>query len=336
MSQKRTPYIIAEIASAHEGSPDLALAIAQASIKAGADAVKFQIFKTHQLLSRYNPKFEEFGEIEIKPEQWKKILNEIANADVDIIVEPYDLSSFELAKASGGVDAHKVPTANIGDIDFLERIGKSHKPVYLGVGGAQWEEIERAVSILKETGDTPPVLMCGFQDFPTRLEDSKLFQIQKLRDAFGCPVGYADHVDAEDGKMARMVPALAIAAGATVIEKHITDDRTRKGRDHYSALNPDEFMEFVRLMRMLPIIMGDEKEWVLTDAEKQYRNFTKRQAVATRDIAAGASLSASDVVFKRIDKTGLSPGEISGYLGKVFSRAKKADEPLVYEDFSDG
>ena len=261
-------------------------------------------------------------------------MDAISSADVDIIVEPYDLSSFSVAHGTGHVHAYKVPTANIGDIEFLERIAQSRKPVYLGVGGAKWPEIEKAVSILKEMGSPRLVLMCGFQNFPTRLEDSKLFQIQRLQDAFGCDVGYADHVDAEDREMARVVPALAIAVGANVIEKHITDDRTRKGRDHYSSLNPDEFGEFVKLMRKLPVIIGTENEWVLTDAEKQYRNFTKRQAVAARDIAAGASLSDGDVMFKRIDKPGLSPADISSYTGKIFVRQIKADEPIMREDFN--
>ena len=151
--------------------------------------------------------------------------------------------------------------------------------------------------------------------------------------ANGYPVGYADHVDAEEKEMVRMIPALAISMGAKVIEKHITDDRTRKGRDHYSALNPDEFKSFVRLLRSLPDIIGVEQEWRLSEAEIKYRKFTKRQVVASHKIAAGTKLGLIDIAFKRTNKDGLTAEEISEYVGKKIKRSKKADKALNREDF---
>ena len=207
---------------------------------------------------------------------------------------------------------------------------KSGKPLYLGVGGAKWKEIKQVASLLQGTDVT---LMCGFQNFPTKLEDSKLFQLQQIKDEFGYAVGYADHVNAEDQEMARIVPVLAFSMGAKVIEKHITDDRTRKGRDHYSALNPEEFKSFVQLLRSLPDIIGVEQEWRLSEAEMKYRKFTKRQAVASREIAAGEKLNIKDVVYKRTNEDGLSSQDISEYVGKKIKRSKKADKALNREDF---
>ena len=323
-------YIIAEVASAHEGNPDLILKIADHAIKSGADAIKFQIFVRDQLLIKSNPYFNEFGEIEIAPSHWQRILKEVSSQDIDIIVEPYDVDSLNIAEQTDLVNGYKLPTACIGETELIQKIKETKKSVYLGIGGAEWDEIEQAVSLFKSSDIT---LLCGFQNFPTRLENSNLYQISQLKEVFGCAIGYADHVDAEDQKMAMILPALAVTLGATVIEKHITDDRSRKGRDHYSALNPDEFKGFVRLMRSLPEIIGEGKEWRLSKSELKYRKFTKSQAVATRDIAGGTKLNLKDIVFKRTNEEGLSAQDISKYVGKEIIRSKKIDDPLRHEDF---
>ena len=324
------PYIIAEIASAHEGNPDMTLKIADHAIKSGADAIKFQIFVRDQLLIKSNPYYNEFGEIEITPSHWQRILKEVSSQNIDIIVEPYDVDSLNIAEQADLVNGYKLPTACIGETKLIQKIKKTKKTVYLGVGGAEWDEIEQAVSLFKSSDIT---LLCGFQNFPTRLKDSKLYQIPQIKKAFGCTVGYADHVDAEDKEMTRLLPVMAVASGATVIEKHITDDRSRKGRDHYSPLNPDEFKSFVRLMHNLPDIIGEENEWTLSETELKYRKFTKRQAVAARDIASGTELDLKDVVFKRTNEEGLSAQDIFEYTGKEIVRSKKTNEPITHEDF---
>ncbi len=254
----------------------------------------------------------------------------ISNDSISILVEPYDIDSFHLAEGSGVVNGYKIPSAVIGETELQKAVNQTRKPVYLGIGGAEWGEIEQAITLFK---GRDIALLCGFQNFPTKLEDSKLYQIRQLKEAFGCAVGYADHVDAEDQEMAQLVPALAVAMGATLIEKHITDNRSRKGRDHYSALNPDEFKSFVRLMRSLPDIIGEENEWILSEAELKYRKFTKRQAVAARDIADGTKLDLKDIVFKRSNEQGLSSRDISEYAGREIVNPKKADDPFTREDF---
>ena len=130
------PYVIAEIASAHEGSPDLAVKIADHAVNAGANAVKFQIFNRDQLLAKSNPYFNEFGEIELSPKQWQRVLRQIACENIEIIVEPYDVESFHLAEKTGVINGYKIPTASIGETDLLELVKKTGKSVYLGVGGA--------------------------------------------------------------------------------------------------------------------------------------------------------------------------------------------------------
>ena len=99
------------------------------------------------------------------------------------------------------------------------------------------------------------VLMHGFQCYPTLIQDTQLLQIHALRNSFDLPVGLLDHISG-DSKISKIMPLLGLAMGASVIEKHITLDRNKKGLDYYSALEPNEFKDFVRLCKIISQTFG--------------------------------------------------------------------------------
>ena len=332
MSSSNGIYVIAEIASAHEGQAAFAKRLAALAAQTGADAVKLQIFRRDRLISRIHPKHASFGEIELSDAEWREVLAEAKALPADLIIEVYDEASLELAETAVAAAAYKIPTSDLSNYPFLRHLATTGKRLYLGVGGATRAEIRGAVETLRRAGAEDLVLLHGIQSFPTKLEDSQLAFIHELRLEYGLPVGYADHVDAEDREMARLLPAMAVAAGASVIEKHITDDRSRKGRDHYSSLNPDEFADFVRLMRLLPSVMGTPVE-ALSEAETTYRHLMKRQAVAHEDLSAGTAVGPDQVSFKRTNQAGLTPLDMEHYYGRVLRVAKAVDDPLTPEDF---
>jgi len=325
-------YIIAEIASSHEGEPALADRLVELAASAGADAVKLQLFRRDALMSHYHPKYDAFGQIEIAPGAWAEILSTAAARNVDIVIEAYDPASLELAESTGVVTGYKIPNSDIGNSEFLSQFAACGKRLFLGVGGATLPEIRSAIDALVAAGATDIVLLHGFQKYPTPIEHSHLARLQMLAQVFGLPTGYADHVDAEDHELARMLPAMALAAGATVIEKHITDDRSRKGRDHYSALNPDEFAEFVVLMRRIAAAVG-EGDIKLSAEEAAYRHMMKRQAVARSSLVAGSQLQSEAVAYKRTGRPGLTREDVVRLLGRRLRVDKKEDEPLEEGDF---
>jgi len=325
-------YIIAEIASSHEGEPALADRLVELAASTGADAVKLQLFRRDMLMSRYHPKYDAFGQIEIAPAAWAEILSTAATRDVDIVIEAYDPASLELAESTGVVTGYKIPNSDIGNSEFLRQFAACGKRLFLGVGGATLPEIQSATDALVAAGATDIVLLHGFQSYPTPIGDSHLARLQTFAQVFGLPTGYADHVDAEDRELARILPAMALAAGATVIEKHLTDDRSRRGRDYYSALNPDEFTEFVALMRKLAAAVG-EGEVRLSVEEAAYRHMMKRQAVARTSLVAGTQLPPEAVVYKRIGRPGLTPEDVVRFIGRRLRVDKREDEPLEEGDF---
>ena len=322
--------MIAEIASAHDGDYNIAKNIVNSAIASCADAVKLQVFKRSSLLIKTNPYYENFGEVELSENNWLKLISDISKKNIDLIIEPYDLESFNLCESTGFVKSYKIPASSLNEKDLLSEIRKTKKQVYIGIGGAKKNEIEQTISFFHKKSIT---LLSGFQNFPTKIEDSNLWQISKLKKDYKCNIGYADHIDAEDITMRFIIPSMAVAKGATVIEKHITDDRSRKGRDHYSALEPNEFKQFVDLMHNLHEALGSDNGWVLSQAEIEYRAFSKKVAVTSRNISSGEKFESSDVVFKRTNHQGLSLIDIEKLVGKTFNKLKKIDEPIYEDDF---
>ncbi len=325
------PYIVAEIASAHEGDPALARRLFELAAGTGADAVKFQIFRRDALISRFHPKFESFGQIEIAAETWREILAEYRGASVAIWVEAFDEPSLDLAEGSGSVSGYKLPTSDIANLRFLAAAAHTGKPLHLAVGGATDAEIAAALGVISPLTQARVTLMHGFQSYPTRIEDMKLARLPALKQRFGLPVGFADHTDASAREQARTLPAMALAAGAEVIEKHVTDDRSRKGRDHFSALEPAEFADFTRFLRLVGTSLGDGGD-ALSPAETKYRYEMKRQAVAAGSLPRDHHLTAKDAVFKRTNRAGLSESDVERLAGRLLAAAKLPDEPILAED----
>jgi sialic acid synthase SpsE len=329
--QNKTPYIIAEIASSHEGDVDLAIQLVQQASQTGTDAIKLQIFNREYLISSYHEKYESFGEIELSRPEWMKVLSVAERTGVDIIMEVYDPDSLAFCETFSFISAYKIPTSDISNREFLETFADTGKPLYLGAGGATQNEIDMAVTLLKNRSVKKLVLMHGFQSYPTKLENTNLSRIPMFRHRYDVDVGMADHCDAEEHHISFMIPAMAYSMGASFIEKHITHDRSKRGRDHYSALNPDEFTEFVRSMKSVQVALGSE-HMDLTPEEENYRRVMKRFAVMKHAMSAGMTLGNENVLFKRTGDKGISHADITNITGRRLKQDKQVDEPIQESD----
>lgn len=302
--------VICETASAHGGDADRLIDLLDAAEKADADWVKLQVFCTERLVARDNESFALFKSIELNPPQWHRVFSHAAGLKPRLIAEVFDTLSLELAAAEDAVEAYKIPTADLGDSEFVDAVCRQGKPVFIAVGGANVEEIDAIVEQVTGHSGVELVLLHGFQNFPTRLEDSLLSRIPWLKARYGCQVGFADHVDAEDSELARTLPAMAVAAGAAVIEKHITLNRAAQGLDYYSALNPDEFVAFVRHIRRVHAAVGLADDGRLTAAETEYRNKMKKFAVTGKPIRRGTLLGEAMVEYRRTRLPGLTRKDV--------------------------
>jgi len=312
--------VICEVASAHGGNADRLVDLLDAAASADADWVKLQIFSIEHLVATDNESYSAFKSIELEPSQWHRIFTHAAGLRPRVIAEVFDSRSLELVAAEGAIEAYKIPTADLGDRAFVDAVFRQGKPVFIAVGGASVEEIDAVVAQAAGHPGVELVLLHGFQNFPTRLEDSLLSRIPWLKARYGCQVGFADHVDADDAEMARTLPAMAMAAGASIIEKHITLDRAAKGFDYYSALNPAEFRDFVRQMRRVQSAVGAADDGRLTAAETVYRNKMKKFAVVGKAIDDGTLLGKANIEYLRTRIPGLTRKEVELRADRVIAQ----------------
>ena len=230
--------IIAEIANAHQGDPGKALALANAAIEAGADAVKFQVYSADELLVRSHPRYEHFRRQSFDAGAWADLFGALLSADAKIYADIFGFEALAIARQAA-VAGYKVHSSDLANVPLLKAAAADRKPILLAVGGSTMREIETALSCVN---CVPATLLHGFQSYPTALEDSALDRLRFLIEQFGsrARIGYADHVAGDDA-FAFTSAAHGIGAGARVIEKHITFDRGAKGVDWYSSLEPSEF-----------------------------------------------------------------------------------------------
>jgi N,N'-diacetyllegionaminate synthase len=346
--------VICEIASAHGGDSTLLKEMLNVADSVGADWVKVQVYQYESLVAEDNTndnvdknnenfstesesfekkKFGVLKTIELQPNEWIDVIHHAGNLRPKLIAEVFDLPSLQLIADEKAIKAFKISTSDLGDRDLIDAICELGKPIFVGVGGATILEIDEITKQIAAFANMELVLLHGIQSFPTELKDSLLSKIRSLKLRYGCEVGFADHIDAEDTELARTLPAMAMAAGATFIEKHITLDRSKKGFDYYSALNPTEFSDFITFVKNVNDAIGTDDSLELTDAEIIYRKKIKKFAVLNHTVAKGSSVKNAIVKYKRTSSLGMTRQEFEKFRNKVFVSNYKKNTVLTSSCF---
>ena len=301
---------IAEIANAHEGSVDRAIKIAKIGAKAGADAVKFQIYFGSDLLTKDHPRYKHFCNQSFNEKEWEKILKESRKYNKEIIADVFGLRALEVALINQ-VDGVKIHSSDLSNIPLIEECAKANLPIYLATGGSTLIEIKNAVSSIKNINFKHEVnLMHGYQAYPTNINNNDLYRISELKKIYGETVsyGFMDHTDGENSH-AIYLPATAIALGCTVIEKHIIDDRSKKGIDYYSSLEKKEFEKFVAFCDDVEKYLG-KKDFTRSKDEEIYRTNVKKVFVASKNIQKNSRLNKDNLEMLRSPDIGISDYEL--------------------------
>jgi N,N'-diacetyllegionaminate synthase len=323
-------YIVAEVANAHEGSLEMALRMVAEVTRTGADAIKFQCFTARELLVPQHPKYETFRNLEMPWKDWETLIRRASAEGLDVFC---DLFGFESADRIMALEptGFKIHLSDVPNTPLLRHIGACGRPVFLSTGGANWVEIADALDTLRTSGASSIVLINGIQRYPTKIEDSNLLRLKALVERFSVPVGYADHIDGSVPE-ALWLPYLAAAAGARLIEKHITLDRSAMGTDFYSSLNPDEFRIFVESARRVETALG-KMDLALSDAEHAYRRDAMKSLVVNRAIKTGERISDNDVTYRRVDAETV-PLPLSTVAGRTARHALKRDQQVRGSDLN--
>jgi len=325
----RPCFVLAEVASAHQGEAVQALALARQAKAAGADGVKFQLFRSRDLIAPNDPRFSTFQQIELSISDWEQVLTESRSLGLALFGELFDRESLELAERHD-LAAYKIHSTDIENPEFIRAVAATGKPLLLATGGSGLGAVESAIEVARTEGNDRLMLLHGVQNFPTRIEDSHLRFIATLKSTFGLPVGFLDHVDGGSA-MAVALPALAVAFGADLIEKHLTLDRSSKGFDYESALEKGTFASMVELIRDSEKAFGSPKLPSGASASRYHR--LMRRAILSRvELKKGEPLTREMLAFLRCE-TGLPPYDLPRLLGRKPRRNVAPWEPLSEDLF---
>ena len=266
--------IIAEVGSNFNGSLDTAKEYIRAAKYCGCDAVKFQTLQKETLISAKiyqdnnwsdNPVWDLFSNIGL-PEDWHLPLKVFAEEnEIEFMSTPFYLEAVELLE-SVGVKTYKIASGDITFMPLLNAIGQTGKEIILSTGASTLKEVEEALKILKDSGAGSVSLLHCVVSYPPQWDEMNLRAIATLKEQFGVPVGISDHTPGY------VVPLASVALGATIIEKHVTFDRSQKGPDHAYAVTIEEMKELVTQVRALELALGSGlKEPSPSEYERRHR-----------------------------------------------------------------
>jgi N,N'-diacetyllegionaminate synthase len=321
-------FVLAEVASAHGGSVDVALKMLESAFQMGADGIKFQMFRAEHLVVQRHPARKDFDQIELTEKEWRKVLQAARASGLALFVEPFDRPSLELANEELAA-ALKVHTTDMENPEFIRAVGEARKPVFFATGGVAEAVVREAFDLV---GGSPVGLLHGFQTFPTPIEEIRFRELQAWKERYHVPIGFLDHTDG-GSSFALIAPALAAAWGAALVEKHFTLDRSEKGYDYQSSLNPEDFYRMVELLRQSERAKGDGPPGE-SEGAARYHKMMARSIVAAGLISRGQVLTAEMLAFKRTDtrfELGYPPRESHRVIGRRASRPIQADETIREE-----
>jgi sialic acid synthase SpsE len=318
-------FVLAEVASAHGGEADRALKMLESAFKMGADGIKFQLFRSDLLVVRRHPGRKDFDQIELSEKEWRKVLRAAKASGLTVLVEPFDLPSLRLAQDESA-DAYKVHSTDMENPDFIRAVGAAGKPVMFATGGVPEDAVREALEL---AGAVPVGLLHGFQTFPTPIEEIRFRELASWKERYRVPIGFLDHTDGGSA-FALVAPALAVSYGADLVEKHFTLDRSEKGFDYQSSLNPEDFYRMVELLRQAERAQGDGPA-AASDGAKRYHRLMARSIVAGQLIPRGEVLTGEMLAFKRTDvrfEPGYPPRSADMVIGRRAARPIQADETI--------
>lgn len=309
IGQDYPTFIIAEAGVNHNGNLDLACQLVDVAVKAKVDAVKFQTFRTADLVIPNGAKinhsihsnqsqYEMLQQLELTFDSHRHLKHYCQEQNILYLSSPFDeISAGFLSELN--MPLFKVPSGEITNLPFIEHMACFGKPMIVSTGMSSLSEIDIAIDAIYKKGNKNIVLLHCVSNYPASPSDCNLHAMHTLRSAFGVPVGYSDHT------MGIEISLAAVALGACVIEKHFTLDRHMSGPDHQASLAPKELTDLVSGIRKVEESLGDGRKRPAAN-EAKTAALGRKSLVTTEDIRAGTKLTADMIAIKR-PGTGMHP-----------------------------
>ena len=328
-------HVIAEAGNNHNGDPGTARELIGVAADAGADSVKFQVIYPEGL---YLPAFPRNGGYEeneviaarrrfmLSDDDYRALAAEAEQRGVAFSASVFDRQGLDLLDSLDPAYL-KVASCDLNNVAFVREVAERGRMVVLSTGMSTLEEVKRTVDAALSTGNEQLVLLHCVSVYPATLEQMRLSFIDELRDTFGLPVGLSDHTPTSTAA------AMAVARGATWLEKHYTLDKSQEGFDHAYALEPGELAAYVADVRAAEAALATEGEKVGAD-ERSVMERARRSIYAAADLEEGAELSEDDLLVVR-PQGPLDAADLDSVVGRRLTRPVRRYEALTWEALSE-
>ena len=327
-------FVIAEIGVNHDGSVERALQLVDVAADCGADAVKLQVFRAQKLMHG-SAAFADYQRQQCDDHDPAAMLRryELGDRELSTIIDAArDRGLIPLATPFSPDDistilkldlpAIKIASPDLANPMLLGCAALTGKPMILSTGAAEMSEVATAMRQLRRYPVDVALLHC-VSSYPASLGDANLAWIQQLATSFACPAGYSDHTTES------LAGGFAVAAGACIVEKHLTYDCSAAGPDHSASADPRQFAQYVQAIRLAEKARGVTAKHVLP-CETDVRSVSRQSLVLRRDIDAGTVLSIRDLTVQR-PGTGIPAAALGMTIGKR-TRMKLAQGTLLRDD----
>jgi N,N'-diacetyllegionaminate synthase len=302
--------IIAEIGINHEGDPDACLRLVDAAASAGADAVKFQTVIAAENYAPGTESYDLFARAELSQEQTRRAFDHARASGLACFSTCSDMPSFVFLEGLAPA-AWKISSGLLTHLPLIRQFAKTGRTLLLSTGMTGMAEAENAVAAARDAGARHIGIFQCTSLYPAPFDTLNLRAMETLSRAFGIPVGLSDH------SLGALAPAVAVACGAHMVEKHISLDPSRPSFDHRVSLDPSGFKQMVDNVRAAEQMLGSAEKQVSSVVAENARKFLRCLA-ARRDLAEGTIVAAEDVAVMRLPAghRGLPPDSFGSVLGR--------------------
>lgn len=334
-------YIIAEVGSNFDGGIERAKTLIDLARDCGADAVKFQCFTADKIISKegfeglkidFQAKwgksvYQVYKDAEF-PRQWHDELFRYANERrIHFFSSPYDKEAVDILDKLG-VPVFKIGSGDITWHEMLRYIAKKRKPIILGTGASTISEVDEALKVIREEGNEDIILLQCVTNYPSHFESANARAMKAMGEMFDVLVGYSDHTPGS------IVPIVSVSLGASVIEKHFTDDKTLSGPDHPFAMDTKDFKEMIDAVRTAEKVLGSPVKDLYKE-EEETAILQRRCLRAAKDLSKGTEISEDMVdTLRPSPKEGLPPKYKQIIIGRKVKEDFKKGTPFTWEKIS--
>lgn len=321
-----TPFIIAEIGQAHEGSLGILYSYIDALTKTGVDAVKFQMHIPEAESSAFEPfrvkfsledatRYDYWKRMSFSLEQWKGIKQHCDNLGVEFLCSPFSNLAVDWLEEIG-VERYKIGSGEVNNLLLLEKIAQTGKPIILSSGMSSFGELDQTVAFLKQRTIDFSILQCT-TSYPTLPEQYGLNVIQELKGRYGVKVGFSDHSATISTTIA------AVALGAEIIEFHAVFDRRQFGPDSNSSLTIDEISELVVHLKKIALAVNTTIDKTNNEPFLELKNIFEKSLSINKDLPKDHILTFDDLEAKKPKGYGIEAQFFKDVIGKRLKTDKK-------------